>query len=78
MAVLQILKWLLLVLEALLAIPIFYLCILGVSATLMTKRRKREAVSISSLPVSPHTNFAILIPAHNEEAILHNLLESLG
>lgn len=73
MPVLQVLRWFLLAAEAWIAVPIFYLCILSVSAILTEKKRKSEGNS-----PSPQANFAILIPAHNEEAILGTLLESLS
>lgn len=78
MFVLQILRWLLLAAEVWIAGPILYLCILSVSAILTTKKREAEHSSASSELVSPHFNFGILIPAHNEEAMLGILLESLS
>jgi cellulose synthase/poly-beta-1,6-N-acetylglucosamine synthase-like glycosyltransferase len=77
MLILQILRWLLLAAEVLIALPILYLCILSISAILTAKKRKNQHTA-SSPPVSSDANFAILIPAHNEESILLNLLESLS
>src|SRR5260221_1050775 len=77
MAVMQVLRWLLLVAEILIAMPILYVCILSVTAILITKKRKAEKTNLSS--ESPHHNFALLVPAHNEELLLvGNLLESLS
>ena len=77
MLVLQIARWLLLMAEVLIALPILYLCILSISAILTVKKRKNRDTA-SSPPVSSDANFAILIPAHDEESILLNLLKSLS
>src|SRR5216117_1489360 len=74
MLVMEILSWLILGLEALLALPILYLCIVSVAATLNTKRRKRN---VDAYP-APRARFAILIPAHNEQAVLGTLLDNLA
>lgn len=76
MLVLQVFRWLLLGMEMIIALPILYLCIVSVSAILAAKKRKNE-LGLSSLR-SPLTNFAILIPAHNETSVLDKLLESLA
>ncbi len=76
MLVLQALRWLLLGIEMVIALPIFYLCIVSVSAILATKKHKNEIVISSTIPSLAH--FAILIPAHNEIAVLGKLLESLA
>src|SRR5437763_9653584 len=74
---LQILRWCLLGMEVLLAGPTLYLCTLAITATLITPKRKTEKTQLSS-PLEPmQFNFAILIPAHNEEVLLGPLLESL-
>ena len=70
------LRWLLLGMELIIAGPILYLCILSISAILTARKQKNEAVSLSS--TSRYAKFAILIPAHNEVAVLGNLLESLN
>lgn len=77
MLIMQILRWLLLVAELLIALPILYLCILSIAAILTAKIRKNRGMA-SSQDVSIFVNFAILIPAHNEESILHILLKSLS
>lgn len=77
MLVLQVFRWLLLAGEVWIAVPVLYLCILSISAILTAKKRKATDTKSSS-QVSPHTHFAILIPAHNEEAILGILLDSLS
>ena len=69
MLAMQILRWLLLVAEVLIALPILYLCILSISAILTAKKRKNRDIA-SSPDGSSNVNFAILIPAHNEESIL--------
>jgi len=70
----QILSWLILGLEALLALPVLYLCIVSVFAILNAKRRKRDCETYPA----PRTRFAILIPAHNERAVLGTLLDNLA
>ena len=76
MLVLQTLRWLLLGIEMVIALPIFYLCIVSVSAILASKKHKNEMVISTTIPSLAH--FAILIPAHNEIAVLGKLLESLA
>src|SRR6059058_3944385 len=75
MLVWQVLKWLLLSAEVWVAAPIFYLCVLSISAVLSMGKRKKEDISS---PTGTYTRFAILVPAHNEEMILSTLLESLS
>src|SRR5947209_7701892 len=70
----QILKWLFLGMEGILALPVLYLSIVSISATLSTKRREKMIVTYAP----PQAKFAILIPAHNEVAVLGTLLESLA
>src|SRR3989442_4552037 len=74
MSLIQILNWLVLGVEGLLALPVLYLFIVSFAATLDTMRRKRK---IDAYP-PPCTRFAILIPAHNEVAVLGTLLGNLG
>ena len=69
------LRWLLLAVEILVALPILYLCIVSCSA-LLTQRRRAAAHDTTQAALQSH--FAILIPAHNEEMILSTLLESLS
>src|SRR5438046_2319517 len=71
----QVLRWLLLAAQVWIGGPILYLCVLSISAILTTQKRQTEDSS-SSAHLS--SNFALLIPAHNEEAILGTLLESLS
>jgi len=78
MFVLQILKWALLIVELWVTGPVLYLCILSVSAILAAKKRETEHTSTTSTTAPLQFNFAILIPAHNEEAMLGTLLESLS
>jgi 1,2-diacylglycerol 3-beta-glucosyltransferase len=56
--------------EIMLALPIFYLLILSAAAL---AQRPQSHLSASE----PTTRFALLIPAHNEEAVLDTLLASL-
>src|SRR5262249_13971289 len=74
----QVLRWLLLTSQIWIALPILYLCILSISAILTSHRRKAQySQSPLRKEVSP-VNFAILIPAHNEEGIIDSLLVSLS
>src|SRR2546430_8828274 len=75
MPILQALRWLLLVAEVGVAAPVLYLCILSFSAILMAKKRKLEKIGPK---LSSYFNFAILVPAHDEEVVLGTLLESLS
>jgi len=78
MFVWQILRWPLLAMQIGLALSIFYLCILSISAILTAHRRKapygQSALETEPAPV----NFAILTPAHNEEGTIDALLVSLS
>ncbi len=78
MTLLQILRWLLLLAELLIALPITYLCILTTAAILETPKRKRLDKKNSSACEATEANFAILIPAHNEEVLLPDLCKSLA
>ena len=77
MIVLQSLRWLLLAAEICAAFPVAYLCILSISAVINTWRKENGSRQ-HDIHAAGHTNFAVLIPAHNEEVILHTLLESLS
>lgn len=68
-----VLQWLLLIAEISIAGPVFYLCLLSLSAILVTKRRKTLPATALARP-----NFAVLVPAHDEEAMLDTLLLSLA
>lgn len=74
MLALQVFRWLLLGAEILIALPILYLCVVSFSAILASKNRSGAHTHSKPTPI----NFAILIPAHNEELILGDLLESLS
>ncbi len=81
MLILQILTWLFISAEILLALPILYLCVLSVAAVFSERRRKAvQASSIRSMAATPasHADFAILVPAYNEEIVIRTLLESLS
>jgi len=78
MMVWQALRWLLLTAQILIALPILYLCMLSISAILTAYRRKASYARSAWEKEPSHINFAILVPAHNEEGILNTLLESLS
>ena len=69
--------WLLTGLTIVIGLPTLYLCIISLAAVLRAKKMRVQEGSISTEPAVPTTDFAILIPAHNEELLLGNLLESL-
>ena len=74
MPALQIARGLLLLAEIVLALPILYLCILSASALLYARKRAEQKSALTRSEI----NFAILIPAHNEETIIGTLLQSLS
>lgn len=70
--------WLLLGMEACVAGPVLYVCILSITAILVTKKRKIEKAKEKFSSKAWQYNFAILVPAHNEEDMLGNLLRNLS
>ncbi|HET8911906.1 MAG TPA: glycosyltransferase family 2 protein, partial [Ktedonobacteraceae bacterium] len=76
--VFQILRWLLLAAEIVIAVPIFYLCLLSLSAAWETCRRSSRQRRLSAEVADRYYRIAILIPAHNEELIINTLLKSLA
>ncbi len=77
MIVVQTLRWLLLAVEIGLALPVLYLCLLSIAALAATRRRRAAHARYPANP-SARFSFAVLVPAHNEEAIVGTLLESLA
>src|SRR5262245_11617787 len=65
----MIMKRMLLLLQAPLAVMVAYLDILSLAAVLWQRAPR---------PVDPRFRFAVLIPAHNEELLLPRLLRSLA
>ncbi len=78
MMIWQAARWLLLAAQALIALPILYLCILSLSAIMTASRRKVLDTHSAWEEKDSHINFALLVPAHDEEGILNTLLESLS
>lgn len=76
MYILSSLRWLLLIAEALLALPVLYLCIISLSALLSTRRRRLQKDCVEVAGERP--TFALLVPAHNEETVITKLLTSLA
>src|SRR5262249_33750666 len=68
------LRWLLLGAEIAVALPVLYLCIVSISALLRARQRRKKPIIFSP----PYARFALLVPAHNEEAVIGKLLESLS
>src|SRR5437764_8017538 len=77
MLVIQILRWLLWIMEGIVALPILYVCTVSGSALLAQRKLAKRAEKEEAHATTQKT-FAILIPAHNEEVILNTLLESLA
>ncbi|MEO8973079.1 MAG: glycosyltransferase family 2 protein, partial [Ktedonobacteraceae bacterium] len=81
MLIVQILIWLLISAEILLALPILYLCGLSIAAVYSERRRQTAQTSSTSrmlaTPIS-HADFAVLVPAHDEEIVIGTLLNSLS
>jgi cellulose synthase/poly-beta-1,6-N-acetylglucosamine synthase-like glycosyltransferase len=75
MLVMQMLKWLLLGMEIIVAAPVLYLCVVSIAAMLVSRKQNGKVISVPTF--SRFTRFAVLVPAHDEEAILGNLLKSL-
>lgn len=73
MTLLSTLRWLLLAAEIVVALPIAYLAVITIAALIAQVRRRRR---MFAPPTNPPT-FAILIPAHNEAALIGTLLASL-
>src|SRR5215831_9545945 len=65
-----VLQLLLLSLEAALFVLVLYLVLLSVAA--LAQRSQHQ-----SIPATPTTRFALLVPAHNEESVLGALFESV-
>jgi cellulose synthase/poly-beta-1,6-N-acetylglucosamine synthase-like glycosyltransferase len=76
MAIFQILRWLLLAAEGWITLPVAYVAILSLTAIIVTTKHRR-AQAHTVFEDFPYT-FAIIIPAHDEELLLGNLLESLA
>ena len=72
----QLLQWFFWGLAITIAAPVLYLWLVSISALLTARRQKDRG--LSSSPPSRYTHFAILVPAHNEIAVLGNLLDSLN
>jgi 1,2-diacylglycerol 3-beta-glucosyltransferase len=65
-----VLHLLLVSLEVALAVPMLYLILLSMAALVQRPQRQHN-------PATPLTRFALLVPAHNEEAVIGDLLASL-
>lgn len=72
--VLGVLRWLVLVAEIAVALPIAYLAVITIAALISSSRRSRR---MFAPPTNPPT-FAFLIPAHDEAALIRTLLASLA
>lgn len=78
MTLLTIARGLLLALEILLALPLVYLLALAIGAAIGTLRKPQPAMKSAKPWGTAPSNFAILVPAHNEELLIGNTLRSLA
>jgi len=78
MQVARVFKTLLLAAELWLAGPILYLFTLSALGLMAARKRRVERQRLPLSFDAPRINFAILIPAHNEELLIGHLLESLA
>jgi cellulose synthase/poly-beta-1,6-N-acetylglucosamine synthase-like glycosyltransferase len=78
----SILTWIpVLIVEIVLALPLFYLSLLSIGAIVTaTVRRRRMRDHQASIPVAdlPASRFAVMVPAHNEEVLISDTLASLA
>lgn len=77
MLILGIARWLLVAWQFWLAVPVLYLFVVSLSAILKARKLNPAARSLPETG-SGYPSFALLIPAHNEEATIGRLLDSLG
>ncbi len=78
MILLEMLRWLLLIAEIVIALPVLYLCIVASSAIITARRRRARSVPSAAKMGETYPTFAILVPAHNEEVVIAKLLNSLA
>lgn len=73
----QVFTWITIIIATIVAIPILYLCIISISAIITAHQRQavQQRAPLEVTKELPH--FAILIPAHNEEVLLGQLLKTL-
>lgn len=70
-------RWVVLLAELWLALPIAYLVLITCAATLASARRATRSHAVPGTPSALPT-FAVLIPAHNEEAVITAVLASVS
>lgn len=71
--IMRVFDWLLWGVEGLLFLPLLYLTVVAISAIVAGKKSYKGATSSLQQP-----DFAILVPAHNEELMIGSLLKSLA
>ncbi len=77
MGVLDVARAVLLIAEAVAGLFVLYLCILAGAAAVATYAPSSRTRRGGDSPTRAATNYVIVIPAHNEELIIENLLENL-
>jgi cellulose synthase/poly-beta-1,6-N-acetylglucosamine synthase-like glycosyltransferase len=77
MLVLALARWALRGLLLVLAAPTIYLCLIAAIALVADRARRRARTAPSAAPCESATRFVVLVPAHDEEALLGVTLGSL-
>lgn len=72
------LRSLLVLSEAVLALPLLYLALLSAAALTQARRGGRAVAGAPTGGSVPHTRFALLVPAHDEEPVIAELLASIA
>lgn len=71
-------RWLTLVAELALALPLAYLLIVVIGAILGARRAKRQAATRHRASDATPSRFAVIVPAHDEELLIGTTLASLA
>lgn len=77
MLAISFIRWLLLAVELCVALPILYLCVVSAASILAMKKSRIAGNNSLKIPEG-RIHFAVLIPAHDEETLLGNLLHNLS
>jgi cellulose synthase/poly-beta-1,6-N-acetylglucosamine synthase-like glycosyltransferase len=64
--------------ELALALPVFYLALLSVAALIAARRHAHRPALSDGTQQTPAPRFALLVPAHDEEAVIGGLLGSIA
>lgn len=78
MSVLHLIRWVVFAAGIALAVPVFYLYLISLSALLTEYRQRHVHTRQMEASAATHVRYALLVPAHNEEVILATLLDNLA